>query len=107
MNTKNITDVYKAIADPTRREIINLLSKKNMLTINEITDNFKSTRQGITKHIYYLSSAGLVSVIPKGRKRICKADLKPLEEIHQWLSKYEKFWHGKLTALEDFLNKKQ
>lgn len=105
MITENQTDIYKAISDPTRRAIINLLSQSDALTINEIADSFDATRQGVTKHLYYLSSAGLVKIIPKGRKRICKADLKPLEEIHKWLSKYEKFWNRKLTDLEEFLNK--
>ena len=105
MITENPIDVYKAIADPTRREIINLLSKKSRMTINEIADNFKTTRQGVTKHLYFLNSAGLVKIIPEGRTRICKADLRPLGEIHKWLSKYEKFWHSKLAELEDFLNK--
>ena len=98
--------VFKAIADPTRREIFHLLVMASAaLSINEISDHFTISRQGVTKHIKMLNEAGLVAIRPEGRERYCLADPSALKEIHDWVSFYEKFWDDKLRSLGDFLDK--
>lgn len=97
--------VFKAIADPTRREIIQLLvTNPRPLTINDLSDNFDITRQAVTRHIKLLEDAGLVVIQPNGRERYCQADMEPLTEVQQWITHYEQFWRSKLSALGTFLD---
>lgn len=96
-------DVFQAIADPTRREIIDLLSH-NQLNINDVADNFEISRPAISKHIKILMQCGLVLVVKKGRDRYCRANLEKLREVNEWTSKYKAFWNQKLDALGDFLD---
>jgi DNA-binding transcriptional ArsR family regulator len=100
-------DVFKAIADPTRRKIIGLLMISGTLPITAIAGDFKWSRQVVTKHIYVLEKAGLVSIEDKGRERYCKAEFIPLKEVFDWVSFYEKFWDEKLNSLELHLKKKK
>lgn len=96
-------DVYQAIADPTRREIINLLANRE-LNLNAVADNFEISRPAISKHIKILAECGLVVVKQKGRERYCRAELSRLKEVAEWANRYKKFWNNKLDALGDFLD---
>ncbi|MBK0378670.1 ArsR/SmtB family transcription factor [Mucilaginibacter segetis] len=97
-------DVFQAIADPTRREIINLLSGKQM-NLNAVADNFDISRPAVSKHIRILTECGLVVINQQGRDRYCRANLKKLEQVVNWAEQYKRFWNSKLDALEDFLDK--
>ncbi len=102
-----ITKVLRAIADPTRREIFHVLVlTSTALPITQIAGQFEMTRQGITKHLKALESAGLVTIDSQGRERYCNANAQPLEEIRKWLSFYDKFWDDKLTSLGNHLEAK-
>lgn len=96
-------DVFQAIADPTRREIIGLLSDQS-LNLNSIADNFPVSRPAISKHIKILTECGLVIISKQGRERYCRANLKKLEEVARWTNQYRAFWTSKLDALEEFIN---
>ncbi len=96
-------DVYQAIADPTRREIINLIARRS-LNLNAIAENFKVSRPAISQHIKILSECGLVVVEKRGRERFCEANLAPLNEVAEWVERHRKFWTIKLEALEQFLD---
>ena len=96
-------DVYQAIADPTRREIINLIAHKS-LNLNTIAENFKVSRPAISQHIKILSECGLVVVRKQGRERFCEARLAPLNEVAKWVERYRVFWTARLDALEEILN---
>ena len=96
-------DVFQAIADPTRREIINLLAKEQM-NLNAVADNFDISRPAISKHIKILAECGLVVMRRQGRERYCRADLKKLKEVAEWTSRYKAFWNEKLDALGSFLD---
>ena len=101
-------DIFKAIADPTRRKIIELLMVSGSLPITAIANDFNSARQVVTKHIYVLEKAGLVSVEDSnGRERYCKAEYLPLKEVFDWVSLYEKFWDTKLQLLQSHLKQKK
>jgi DNA-binding transcriptional ArsR family regulator len=95
-------DVFQAIADPTRREIIHLLANKT-LTLNGVAENFKISRPAISKHIRILSECGLIVVHQQGRERYCEARLNSLREVSEWTSQYQKFWSARLDALGEFL----
>ena len=99
--------IFKAIADPTRREIFHALILASVaLPINQIASNFRISRQGVTKHIKTLEEAGLVEIETKGRERYCKADPSPLKHIDNWLQFYSKFWDDSLDKLGRHLDKK-
>lgn len=97
-------DVFQAIADPTRRDIINLLARQS-LNLNAVADNFDISRPAISKHIRILTECGLIAIRQQGRERYCEAKLQKLGEVSEWIEQYRTFWTSKLDALEFFLNK--
>lgn len=99
-------DVFQAIADPTRREIINMLSHDE-LNLNAVADNFTISRPAISKHVKILTECGLVVMTRRGRERYCKANLAKLREVNEWTNRYKEFWNEKLDALGDFLEKEK
>ena len=96
-------DVFKAIADPTRREIINLIAHKK-LNLNAVADHFDISRPAISKHIKILAECGLIVIKQQGRERYCEAHLEKLRQVSKWIEKYRTFWSGKLDALEIHLS---
>jgi DNA-binding transcriptional ArsR family regulator len=106
MPDAQLTKIFKAIADPTRREIFHVLVVASAaLSITQISDRFDMTRQGLTKHLKQLESAGLIMVKPEGRERFCEANLYPLKQINEWVQFYDKFWDEKLDNLDRFLDR--
>lgn len=97
-------DVFQAIADPTRREIINLVAHRS-LNLNAVAENFDISRPAISKHIKILTECGLIVVRQEGRERYCEANLQSLAEVSDWVEQYRTFWTAKLDALENFLAK--
>jgi DNA-binding transcriptional ArsR family regulator len=95
-------DVFQAIADPTRREIIDLLARTPQ-NLNSIADNFTISRPAISKQIKILTQCGLVTITRQGREHYCMANLKKFNEVANWIEKYKVFWNNKLDALGDFL----
>ena len=95
-------DVFQAIADPTRRAIINMLSSRS-LNLNAVAENFDISRPAISKHIKILTECGLLEVKQHGRERYCEAKLQKLNEASKWIEQYRVFWTKKLDALENFL----
>ncbi len=99
-------DVFQAIADPTRREIISLLSFQPM-NLNAVAGNFEVSRPAISKHIKILTECGLITIRQEGRERFCEARLDKLNEVSEWVEQYRKFWTEKLDALELYLDELQ
>ncbi len=95
-------DVFQAIADPTRRGIIKLLSEKP-LNLNCVAENFPISRPAISKHIKILRECGLIEITRRGRERYCQIQLEKLREVAEWTEQYKLFWNRKLDALEEFL----
>ena len=96
-------DVFQAIADPTRREIINLVAHQS-LNLNAVAEKFDVSRPAISKHIKILTECGLIIIKQQGRERYCEAKLDKLNEVSSWVEQYRKFWTQKLDALEQYLN---
>lgn len=99
-------DVFQAIADPTRREIIGLVANSD-LNLNTLSENFNISRPAVSKHVKILEECGLVVVHKKGRERYCKAKLEALDEVAQWVSKYKAFWSNSLDRLENLLENEE
>ena len=99
-------DVFQAIADPTRRKIIQVLGP-GPLNLNAIAENFSVSRPAISQHIKILAECGLVQVKKQGRSRFCEARLQKLTEVSNWVEKQKQFWNTKLDGLEDFLGEDQ
>jgi DNA-binding transcriptional ArsR family regulator len=95
-------DVFQAIADPTRRDIINLIAFKPM-NLNAIADNFDVSRPAISQHIKILTECGLITIKKQGRERYCEPRLKQLNEVAQWIERYRKVWEEKFDALDNLL----
>lgn len=95
----DIQHSFKALADPTRRQILVQLSQKDM-TIAEITDQFDMTRAAIKKHLNVLESGSLISVKTNGRERINTLEAQGLKTITDWLSYFDQFWDTRLSRLQ-------
>ena len=95
-------DVFQAIADPTRREIINMIAHQS-LNLNAVAENFHISRPAISKHIKILTECGLIVIKQQGRERYCEAKLQKLNEVSKWIEQYRVFWTKKLDALDNFL----
>lgn len=95
-------DVFQAIADPTRRQIIDLLARQT-LTVNDVAGRFDISRPAVSKHLKILHECGLVVIKKEGRKRYCHADTRKLLEVIEWAQRYRKFWDERLDALETAL----
>jgi DNA-binding transcriptional ArsR family regulator len=88
--------VFRAIADPTRRDILALLRGRRR-SVGEIAGKFRTSRPAISKHLRVLRAAGLVVARRDGTARICELDARPLRAVDDWLRDYEVFWGARLT----------
>ena len=99
-------DVFQAIADPTRREILNMIAHE-ALNVNAVSGNFDVSRAAIYKHVKILTECGLVVIKQQGRERFCEARLEKLDEVSQWVEQYRRIWTARLDSLEKYLGELQ
>ena len=99
-------DVFQAIADPTRRAIINMIAQQP-LNVNTVTENFDVSRTAVYKHIKILTECGLIEIKQQGRERFCEAKLQKLNEVSDWVEQYRKFWNARLDSLDNYLKEQQ
>jgi DNA-binding transcriptional ArsR family regulator len=92
-------DIFQAIADPTRRDVLRLLTQHDM-PISEISSHFPVSRTAIVKHLHVLSEARLVSSKKVGREKLYSLQPESLAELKDWLSYFEQFWTNKLSMLK-------
>lgn len=95
-------DVYQAIADPTRRAIINMLAAAPH-NVNAIAENFDMSRQAVSLHIKILAESGLIVIKQQGRDRYCEARLDKLSEVSAWIEQYRQQWESRLDNMETYL----
>lgn len=98
------TDVmWKALADPSRRKLLDLLHAHDGRTLNELCEHLDMTRQGVTQHLRLLEAANLVATVRRGREKLHFLNPIPLQQIYErWIAKFEK---PRLKALSDLKNK--
>jgi DNA-binding transcriptional ArsR family regulator len=101
-NMQTRRDVFQAIADPTRRGIIELIAAQS-LNLNAIAEKFEVSRPAISQHIKILIECGLIVIKKQGRERFCEAKLQPLNEVSAWAEQYRKAWAHKYDALDRLL----
>lgn len=95
-------DVYQAIADPTRRAIINMIAAQP-LNMTAIAEKFDISQQAISLHVKILTDCGLISIKQNGRERFCEARLDQLSEVAAWVAQYRQHWESKLDSLETYI----
>jgi DNA-binding transcriptional ArsR family regulator len=95
-------DVFQAIADPTRRAIIGLITLHAM-TPNAIAENFNSSRQAISKHLRILTECELVEQQHHGREIYYQLKIDKMKEIDNWLEQYRKIWESRFNELDNVL----
>src|SRR5690242_5801562 len=94
--------VFRAIADPTRRQILGLLRQRPH-TVGELAGNFRTSRPAISKHLRLLRLAGLVATHQRGTASVCHLNAQPLRGVNDWLQDYRAFWKGSLRGLKNYL----
>lgn len=95
-------DVFQAISDPIRREII-LRIAREPLNLNSVAEAFDISRQAVSKHIQILTECGLVVITKKGRERLCEAKLDKLNEVTDWVEQSRKHWISRFGKLDNYL----
>ncbi|MGE7111854.1 ArsR/SmtB family transcription factor [Lysinibacillus sp. NPDC047702] len=95
-------DVFHAIADPTRRHVLQLLASSNK-PISLIAENFAISRTAVVKHLTILEQAELVSSQKKGREKIYTLHIEKLKELEDWLQYFDLFWDNKLAQLQSMV----
>lgn len=98
-------DVFRALADPTRRAIYERLMREGEQTVRALTDFAGVSQPAVSKHLALLKVAGLVQDRPEGRQVHYRADPSGLAPLAAWMQQYQVFWSGKLDALEDLLER--
>lgn len=99
-------DVFQAIADPTRRQILGMIAHRSM-NVNAVAGNFDVTRTAIYKHVKILTECGLVVIRQDGRERYYEARLERLSEVETWVAQYREFWTQRLDNLDAYLKEIQ
>ena len=99
-------DVFQAIADPVRRNIIELLAEET-LTVNTIAEKFDVSRPAISKHLKILKECGIINIKKEGRERFCQIEPENLIPAFLWIEQYRKLWEEKLDTFENYLIKLQ
>ena len=99
-------DVFQAIADPVRRDIIDLVAKQP-LNVNTIAHSFDISRPAISKHVKILQECGILKIEKRGRERYCQIQPESLFQVASWVDQYRSLWEQKLDNLETYLTELQ
>jgi DNA-binding transcriptional ArsR family regulator len=95
-------DVFHAIADPTRRDILISLIKTDQ-NVNALAEKYSMTRQAVSLHIKILEECGIIAIQQQGRERYCKLKPRKLEKVAAWLAPFQKMWGDRFSRLDDLL----
>ncbi|MFY0599455.1 MAG: winged helix-turn-helix transcriptional regulator [Cyclobacteriaceae bacterium] len=99
-------DVFQAIADPVRRDIIGLLAEET-LTVNTVAEKFDVSRPAISKHLKILEECGLIAISQQGRERFCQIQPANLVPAFLWIDQYRNLWEDRLDSFEEYLTQLQ
>lgn len=103
---RKIDNLFNALADSSRRQILTMLTEKEM-RVNDIAGHFKFSRPAVSKHLRILQESNLVIPRREGRERYYRVNPKPLKEVNKWLKYFDKFWDSKLTSLKNYIEKEK
>ncbi|QRN99531.1 helix-turn-helix transcriptional regulator [Archangium violaceum] len=101
-------EVFKALADPTRRELLDRLHVENGQTLNQLCEHLSMTRQAVTKHLVVLETAQLVVTVWRGREKLHYLNPAPIHDIYErWIGKFDRERLRALSALKEALEDSQ
>ena len=95
-------DVFETLADPTRRQIVDLLSERDR-TVGELCDQFEISQPAVSRHLRVLREAGLVASRRDAQRRVYRLTPEPLVEIDRWLERHRAYWRDRLDNLDSVL----
>ena len=96
-------DVFQAIADPVRREIIELLAVQ-VLSVNEVAEKFEISRPAVSKHLKILNECGIIHLKQNGRERLCYIQAEKLIPAFLWIKQYNQLWEERIDSFEKYIN---
>jgi DNA-binding transcriptional ArsR family regulator len=99
-------NAIEALADPTRRRIVELLAEGER-SAGEIAAQFRTSRPGVSRHLRVLREHGLVHAREQGQRRLYSLDPEPLAELDEWLARYRRFWTNRLDALDTEIKRRR
>src|SRR3712207_2777174 len=102
LQTSQLDTVFHALGDATRRRMLRDLTSGER-TVSQLAEPFAISLAAASKHIKVLEKAGMIRREVRGRTHVCRLDPGPLASAHEWLSLYERFWTGRLDALDRLL----
>lgn len=105
MTQDHTSRVFAALADPTRRRIVELLADGRQMRLNELTQEFDASRQAVARHLDVLGEAGLTNTRRQGRERLTAIAEEAFQPIRAWLDHYDRFWDEKLAGLKALVEK--
>jgi DNA-binding transcriptional ArsR family regulator len=100
------SDVFNAIAEPRRREIIDLLSRPGEQTVGDLVRALRIRQPAVSKHLGVLRRVRIVSVTRRGRRRVYQLNARELKPVHDWVKAYERFWSHQLSRIKARAEKK-
>jgi DNA-binding transcriptional ArsR family regulator len=100
------SDVFNAVAEANRREILDALSSGEK-AVGAIVDDLAMPQPQVSKHLRVLSEVGLVTCRAEGRRRLYSLEPEPLRPLHDWLAKYEEAWNERMDRMDDYLKELQ
>jgi DNA-binding transcriptional ArsR family regulator len=103
--TPTLDHVFMAISDPTRRAILDRLTR-GPARVTDVAEPFEMSLAAVSKHVRMLERAGLIRRARRGREHSLTLDARPLRRVVQWTSRYERFWNQRLDRLETFFAQK-
>jgi DNA-binding transcriptional ArsR family regulator len=106
MSLDPLSTTFAALADPTRRAILERLTSGEA-SVKELAEPFDMTLPAVTKHLKVLQRAGLITQGRRAQWRPCRLEGKPLREVADWLEQYRRFWDESFDRLDDYLSKLQ
>jgi DNA-binding transcriptional ArsR family regulator len=98
---RTTTDVFNAIAEPRRRQIVDLLANRGALAVGALVATLGLPQPAVSKHLGVLRTVGLVSVTKDGRQRLYQLEAKELKPVHNWAKSFEHFWSHKLDRIKE------
>src|SRR5690348_1052022 len=106
MAIDQLSSTFAALADPTRRAILQRLSRGAM-SVTDLAEPFKMSLPGVSKHLKVLERAGLISRGRDAQWRPCRLNAAPLKDVADWVDHYRKFWQESFDRLDDYLKQIQ
>ena len=94
------TDVFNAIAEPWRRQIIEVLARRGALAVGALVAALGLPQPAVSKHLAVLHEVGIVSAMRDGRQRIYRLEAGELKHVHEWASKFERLWTHQLARIK-------